>query len=166
MNEETKALAVSGGTEAGPAPVSPRKVDLGRILNRDHDAALRRLSRTLRTPFDDHLVGHRAVVEKAMSRNFACPGARGLAQNERARFNNSVQNHLAPAVEPDIAPSKIPHADAPLANQPGEGNHNLTTKGIVCVNAVAHKGRGGMLAIETTSLLPWREKDRMRGSAG
>lgn len=121
MNEKTKALAVSGRTKASPAFIPPRKVDFGRILNRDHDAALRRLSRTLRTPFDDRLVGHSAVVEKAMSRNFACPGAQGLAQDERARFNNSVQDHLAPAVEPDIAPSKSPHADALLANRQRKG---------------------------------------------
>ena len=132
MNEKTKALAVSSRTEASAAFVPPRKVDFGRILNRDHDAALRRLSRTLRTPIDDRLVGHCAVVEKAMGRNFACPAAQGLSQNERARSDNSVQNHLAPAVEPDVASSKIPH-DVLLANRHREGNHKVTTKGIVCV---------------------------------
>jgi hypothetical protein len=108
MNEEAKTCPVAARPQLPPL-VAPGKIDLGRVLRRDNAPAAASLRRALGGLLRDRLRGGLLRSEKAMGSYLPRPIPAKLANHQRARTGDVLEDPLKSTRNSNIATETSAH---------------------------------------------------------
>ena len=143
MNEEAETCPVAAQPQLPPL-VAPGEIDLGRVLRHDNAPTPASLRRALGGLLRDRLRGRLLRSEKAMGRYLPRAIPAKLANHQRARTGDVLEDPFKSARNSNIAAETIAHQRLPKTEEAlnQKPKPYASRKRLDCVNAVAQRGHG------------------------